>query len=377
MNPSKPVVYLIDDEDQSSAAAELAQLGVEAEYLYPTEVTGEHLVKATLLAVDEFFNLREPAPNEDWDVPSDLPPALVPADGLALAAVLRSAAHKTEGRTTRLGITLRTGDLDRLSQGLPRGIRQPLVAAQHDIEWAISKVSDVGAASTSKQIASLAFALHDYPSSWDSGSPSDVGIGWIEVPDAEWAGDARTHILACRPPANTTTTTAHGLSWLRWLAHRALPYPSFVVADAYAAALVGVTAESFRTVAEDLSSPAGRQLAAIRYQGPLADLYTTRYWRAGLTRLARSVVSDDLEADEPTLVGAALAEKFTGFAPLEPEHPVVAIDEDYFPLDQPIERSEAIRLAPDGWPPFADPAWARQEAVAEPGMARLVAPQLK
>lgn len=377
MKPTKPVVYLVDDEDQSLAAVELAQFGVEAQYLYPTAVTSEHLAKATLLAVDEFFNLRDPAPNEDWDVPSGLPPALVPADGLALAAVLRSAAHKLEGRTTRLGITLRTGDLDRLTQDLPRGVRQPLVAAQHDIEWALSKVSAVGTASAPKQIAALAFALHDYPSSWSSSTPSDVGIGWIGIPDAEWAGDARTHVLACRPPSNTTTTTAHGLSWLRWLAHRALPYPSFVVAEAYAAALVGVTAESFHAVAEDLSSPVGSLLAAIRYHGPLADLYTARYWRAGLTRLARSVVPDEIDADDPTLVGAALAEKFSGLTPLELEHPVVAIDEDYLPIDQPIERNEATRLAPDGWPPFADPAWARREEADEPGMARLVAPKLK
>lgn len=373
----RPVIYLIDDEDQSSAAFQLEQLGAEATYLYPTEVTDDHLSKATLLAVDEFFDLRAPAPNEDWDVPRDLPPALVPSDGLALAAVLRSAAHNMKERATNLGITLRTGDLDALTHGLPRMVRQPLVAAQYDIEWALPKADTPGSASSAEQLVSLAFALHNYPSDWESNSPIDVGIGWIGIPHEPWKEDAKTHVAACRPPTNTATTTAHGLTWLRWLAHRALPYPAFVVADVYAATMLGVTVDSFRTVASDSSSEIGQILAPVAYRGPLFDLYKARYWRAGLAHIARGVVSDEFDADDPQLVGEALSRRFDGLIPLDMGSPVVAIDENYSPLDEPVERNDAVRLAPDGWPPFADPAWANRSSAISPGLARLVAPSLR
>lgn len=373
----RPVIYLIDDEDQNAAASQLEQLGVDAGYLYPTEVTDEHLSKATLLAVDEFFDLRAPAPNEDWDVPHDLPPALVPSDGLALAAVLRSAAHNMKGRATRLGITLRTGDLDTLTQGLPQAVRQPLVAAQYDIEWALPKADTRGSASSAQQLVSLAFALHNYPSDWESSSPIEVGIDWIDIPREPWENNAKTHVAACRPPANTATTTAHGLTWLRWLAHRALPYPGFVVADAYAAAMLGITVESFRTAASEISSEIGDLLAAITYRGPLSDLYNARYWRAGLAHVARSVVADEFDADDPRIVGDGLSRRYDGLIPLDIDSPVVAIDEDYSPLDEPVERNDAVRLAPDGWPPFADPAWATRSSATSPGLARLVAPSLR
>lgn len=370
----RPLILLIDDEDQEDSVLALKALGVDARYLYPTEVTVRDLEAATLLAVDEYFDLRGKTRNEDWDIPDWLPPALVPADGLALAAVLRSAAGNITDRPHKLGIALRTSKLDELAQGMPRHVRQPLLAAQYDLEWALSKVDSPGLASNA-QLVALASALHTYPQDWRT-SPHEVGLAWIGLPKTTWSAAARSHILACRPPANTSSTTKYGLGWLRWLAHRALPYPTFLLPDVYAATHLGVTVDSFRNIASDGASEFADELRLFTYEGPLADLTTRRYWRAGVRDFAIRVTGD-VDCDEPALVGEALAATFPGLEPLGVDDPVVTIDEGYAPQDAVVAQVNARRLAPDNWPAYADPAWASAEDVSDPVVSQLLPPRLR
>lgn len=375
----KPVVYLIDDEDQTAAAADLSKHGIDAAYLYPTAVTERHLLDANLLAVDEVMDLRRETRNEDWDLPAGLPPAVVPPDGLALAAVLRSASAAQVGRKLGpLGITMRTSKLNELARGVPRAVRQPLVAAQYDLEWALTKVDEDGV-NPVRQLVSLAMALHAYPppSEWEANGPQATGLKWVAIPDQPWSEAARRHLLACRPPTNTTTTNRHHLAWLRWLAHRALPYPTFAISDIYAATTLGVTLDSFRSAASSPSSIFGMQIASATYSGPLADLQSTRFWRAGIRHIAARAVEDEIDIDDPLEVGTALASKHGDLEALDVEEPVVAIDDQYYPKETPVERSKAERLAPDGWPAYADPAWVSQTEASDPAMERLLAPRLR
>lgn len=371
-----PTILLIDDEDQDLAAAELTRLGTPASWVYPTAITATHLRGATLLAVDEVFDLRRQTPNEDWDLPEALPVAVVPPDGLALAAILRSATvdvdHRSKGP---VGITMRTSKLAELSRGLPRAVRQPLVSAQYDLEWAVTK-EDEGGLDPKQQLIALAKALETYPTDWDSG-PIDVGLHWLSIPNQPWSAAARRQVLACRPPTNTTTKNRHHLAWLRWLAQRALPFPTFVISDVYAATTLGVTVDSFRGAATDPDSAIGRDLHALTYRGPLAGLQPARYWRAGIQALAASIVSEPDDADDALEVGRALADRHPDLEPLGLDDPVVVIDDEYYPDETPVERTAAVRLAPDYWPAFADPAWATASAATEAAMQRLLPPRLQ
>ncbi|TQK71661.1 hypothetical protein [Nocardioides sp. SLBN-35] len=372
----KPTIYLVDDDDQKGQALDLSRHGVDAQWLYPIEITQSHLRAATLLAVDEYFNLRARTDNEDWDLPTGLPVAVVPPDGLALAAVLRSATVELSDRSKGpIGITMRTSNLAQLAQGLPKAVRQPLVAAQYDLEWAVTKENEDGV-DPNQQLAALATALHTYPTDWETG-PTDVGLKWLDIPAEPWAHTARRQVLACRPPMNTTTKNRHHLAWLRWLAQRALPFPTFVVSDIYAATALGITVDSFRAAQTNLASGLGQLLAAVIYNGPLAGLQTTRYWRAGIHHIAASAVEDPSDADDALEVGHALAEAHPDLVPLGLDDPVVVVDDQYYPADQPVERVDATRLAPDYWPAFADSAWATAADASEAAMQRLLPPKLK
>lgn len=368
----EPVIYLIDDKDQSDVASVLRRSGVEAEYLYPTEVAPDHLRRATLLAIDEYFDLRSSAPDDDLAVPLGAQLALVPEDGLSLAAVLRSAARRGEiVRSRPFGISLRTGELDKLAGEHPRAVRQPFLAAQHDLEWVAPK-EHLGGVPPLEQLVSLAQALAEYPQDWRRPDARGVGARWLQVPAMEWAALARDQVQQSRPPTHVHVDSAHGLGWLRWLAHRALPFPTFVVSDVYVATHLGVTLDSLHRAVE-VDERLHATLESFRYTGPLAGTQTSRFWRAGIDALATDLVGFE-DADDTVLVGRAMKKRHPVLEPLEIQSPVVTINAEYEILPSPVSRAQARRLAPDGWPAYAEPAWTSVENAEDPEMADLLAP---
>jgi hypothetical protein len=372
-----PLILLIDDDDQSSTALQLEQRGVRAQWLYPTDVDQLDLVEADLLVVDEYFDLRDTTPPPDAPrVPADLPLSLVPEDGIALSAVLRSAANKAR-EDRPVGICLRTGQLDRLTAGIPQGVRQPWLAAARDLEWVTSKHVDATAGTPigtlNDELISLAHAIRTYPRAWPRGRVRDVGTTWLRIPDTAWAVRARHHVAQCRPPLDSTSNQ-QSLAWFRWLAQRALPYPTFVLSDVRVATTLGVTLDSFRTVTAQASEFANRMNAA-RYTGPLAALHPPRYWRAAIQDLAAEVAGE-VDADDPLTVGAALAGAFPALVELQIEQPVVCIDAHYRETGEVIEQDTAERLVPDGWPAYADSVWAAKTAI-DSELSDLRAPRLR
>ncbi|MGB3184507.1 MAG: hypothetical protein WBG36_09860 [Ornithinimicrobium sp.] len=386
-----PVIYIVDDDPNTAAFANLLRTrGVWAEWLYPTTVTEDHLRSATLLAVDEYFRLERPGPDaeEDWYLPDGIPLTLVPADGLALSSVLRSASKRPRvGRSRPLGITLRTGELDELAGDLPAAARQPMLASQFDLEWVAPKQTTT--VPTIDQMVSLAHALHRYPSQLSLPGAQNAGIAWLQIPDTLWKALARSQVLACRPPARVVPDSEHGLAWLRWLAHRILAYPTFVASLEHVAVQLGVTVESLAAlfvehgdnavggVTGRISGPGGElvdRLGVARYSGPLAGLQPPRYWRAGVHDLAVELVGD-FDADDTAMVGTALAERVPELVPTAEVFPVLTIDAQYR-ITGIVDRDVAVRLAPDGWPAYADPAWGEPGADEEESMADLVAPRM-
>lgn len=368
---SRPIIYLVDNDDQSDFADALKARGVSAEWLYPTEVTEQHLARATLLAIDEYFDLTADAPEEDLLLPLESPTVARPVDGLAVASVLRSASKRV-GRTKPLGICLRTGKLDELTTGLPRSVRAPLFAAQHDLEWIVAKGSDEMAAAS--DLVDLALSLAQYPPGWSSASAHALGVKWLSVPNESWHGDAIAQISLARPPVEVSPSSSHGLAWLRWLAQKALPYPTFVLSEVRAATVLGITLESFRAVL-DTDEPFAQRLRACIYRGPLSELFAPRFWRAGIEEILTDAKQgeaflDDVEAS------ARLVATLPELEPLGIEFPVVCIDRDYSDLDQPQDRDDALRLTPDSWPAYADAAWGSEDHIEDGGLRDLLAPKL-
>jgi hypothetical protein len=368
-----PVVILVDDDNQSSFAAALNGRGVDAYWLHPLDVTAEDIGQATLLVVDEYFNLRDATSDAEYGaLPESLPVSVVPNDGVALAAVLRSAAEAAT-RDRPLGVCLRTAQLDLLTVGIPHAVRQPWFSASRDLEWITTKEAGTPA-EREAEIVGLAKALETYPTTWPTRQVLSTGLDWLRVPAAEWADDARRQIAQCRPPRDADSSQTR-LAWFRWLAHRALPYPTFVVSEIRLAARLGVTPASLRTTLQaDLEFAA--QLERLLYAGPLHELQLARYWRAGVRALAVEAVGDEVEAEYPSAVAEALIKKFPSLEPLGLEQPVVCIDSTYAETGDIADQTVCMRLLPDGWPAYADGAW-KNSADGEGGFEDLLAPRLR
>ncbi|MFE7905104.1 hypothetical protein [Streptomyces albogriseolus] len=353
-NTTTPSVLIIDDQpqEQQSAAAALRLSGLNVQVRPPHELTSEDLRIADVIAIDQYY---------DWAVvphPSEV--AFWPQDGLALAAVV---SRRLANLDSHAAIVLRTGQLGELARDLPKAARIPLLSAQSSIDWVLEKGDD-HTATRIHQIAAAAAALRPFTEaepSWDEGA------SWLGLSTgAAWEEDALAEVQVCRPPEHVVAKYTAGTAWFRWFAHRVLPFPSFLISDLKAAALLGMDISQFNALLARPDSALGHQLAAFAYNGHLSGLVGRRWWRAGIESLVDGLLSEaPVELDVPE----ALAEAYTrlqgsNVTVLQYDRPVVAIDADYEEVGI-VDAHDCLRLAPDFWPVFADEPWALIEDLQE------------
>lgn len=352
-------ILLIDDDPERLRGLRILieDLGAMTRALHPLELEGSDLEGADLISVDQYLG-------DDWaeyliseDGPSSS--ATKATDGIAVAAAINS---QLRSRSMSVAVTLHTAEIDRLGHGLPRAQREPLLAASYDLDWVFRFDGGAGAALAAR-ITALSRAVAGLPDLLST--PNDFGAGWLGLPNkVAWAEFALEQIEDCRPPTHGLSANTFGRSAVRWLAQRVLPYPSFLVDIDYAATLLGVTKESLY--------PRLGLLEQFRYQGPLADFDGPRWWRAGLQDLLVAAGTDETESPSER-VAALQREHESSLEVLALDQPVVAYDVDGQRLPAPVERRHALRLQPDGWPVFADDAWAlREQVLVDPDLAALV-----
>lgn len=311
-------VFVDDDRVfAQGAAASLKALGFGAVGVHPSEVEGSHVRTAELVVLDEFL--------DDWSRPAG-PATTIPEDGLAVGAVLRS-------QKPSLSIAILTGDIERLADGVPVSFGEHHVASLRDVEWVFSKTDD----QSMTRIASVAGAVASLPSRLTS----DAVVEWLSVPQQTWRDEAIEHITRCRPPLAPRQTTSGTRPLLRWFLQRILPYPTFLLTDRRAALALGTGIEAIGAIS---AMPAAAQSV---YDGPLASFLGRRWWRAGIEHLLE---------DEETVAGlAGLGDRASvGF--------VIPLGDDLEELE-PAPVSDCVRIYPDGWPAFADQAWALEQDV--------------
>lgn len=341
-----PSILLIDNESSERVVGIRARLAGRANVraIDPLDVEPEDLADADLVSVDEFLG-------DDWDtfVESDaraLPASVRNRDGLAVAASVRSQVRFAGTRP--LAITLHTGEIDKLAGALPRANREPLVAAQHDLEWVFQFEADfipdrlLAFAEAARSLVNAANIVAD-----------DFGARWLQVPrDAPWGPTAIAQIEDARPPAHSLAQDTAGRSYLRWLAHRVLPYPTFLLNRAHAANLLGIQETSFDLLAE----------RAHAYDGPLRGLLGDRWWRASLQQL---LVDHDVNTWDSTEERATALSVGLGLplVPLSEEQAVVSYTAEGTVADIDTDPDESVRLQMDGWPVWADDPWALVETV--------------
>lgn len=369
-NEREPFVVIVDDDDQTTFADAVADKGVAAVAVSPDDLNSEVLSRASLVVLDQYL---EKFPTRDK---LRLPVSLQVLDGLALAGVLRSHVERSGKSDTPefpVAFALRTGDLDRVGVGLPKSARQHLLASQYNLEWVFDKRES---SPDSARIADLATAAATLPVEWGSES-RDPGLTWLQLPDSPWSDDARWQVEQCRPPQHVVADRTAGRAWLRWFMHRILPYPTFLLDRKRVALMLGTTTTGLnRLLATE--GPIAEALINARYEGPLAEFQGEKWWRAGVSHL----IAEIMEPDHGDLFESrAIAETIGAvlhidFPALDLDLPVLTINSDYSIGDYPIDSSQAVRLHPDGWPPFADEAWADKDDVtaedSDPDLLALV-----
>jgi hypothetical protein len=329
---------------------------------HPLDLDAADLIGIDLVCVDEYLG-------DEWalevnNLVGGLP-TLMNNDGLAVAAALRSRARlAAQDGESGFAVALFTAELDKLAQGTPRSRQEPLTASLHDLEW-VFRFED-GPAPLGDRISELAAATRSLASI----DVATSGDAWLGLRSQPWADLARAQVDDCRPPEHALARSTSGRSYLRWLAQRILPYPAFLLDDAYAASLLGIDVDSFR-------SPAIQEFLAqyeAQYRGALASSFLgIRWWRAALQHLLQGIGSSQWDTSEEKARSLALAADAT-VVPLRADNPVITYDVIGEVAQIGAEAEKSVRVQMDGWPVYADEAWAGlDDARADPALRSLVA----
>ncbi len=370
---SRPQLLFVDD---TSAMSErtlrdlLDPEDVAVRLLHPEELTMHDLRRAHLVVVDYFLS--------EWAERDESMPARAPLDGLAVAGNLRSQLLPTlRDRTIRqdqvppVAFALWSAHLQEATFGLPAALREHVFARENNLEWAFSRESITSGAAVS-QLADLARAVYLLPERWPS---RENGLAAIEAllsllglptkSSIPWQERGRDQMLSCHPPVFELSERSHGLVILRWLLHRILPYPTFLIDYQYLQARLRVDA-----LPNNADAPLWAELTRFRYTGVLSRFDGNRWWRAGIENWLWNA-TDGQSGDSQAV--AALATSLGATTARPWRQPVVVVGPDYRRSPSPVELDKTVRLRPDDWPPYADAAYAdRSTAREEPRLGALV-----
>jgi hypothetical protein len=352
-------ILIVDDGDDRTMVTLLQNEGLKANALHPQDVEVEDVKRADLVLVD--FQL------DKWPDRDAAPFSLRPRDGLALGALLRRHVHDID-RNSPTAFGIRTGHMDALASPLPPESRGHILAAINNLEWVFNKAED---AQSVGQIVSLGLALGLLPKKWPEPGSSEALSKALELLglDDDKSPDEIDDVLRCLPPLHSMSSWSHGLAFVRWLLHRILPYPCFLLDANYLAARLRITTETLSEISSVTTDP----LAACRYRGILEDFLGPRWWRSRIEQALWQNTKGD------TLDGAKIREWLSGAAGIAAvaaatdDYPVVCRDISHRTLPTVFPMRDCVRIQPDDWPAYADQAWTTIElAKNNPSLATLV-----
>jgi CheY-like chemotaxis protein len=351
--PTTASILAIDDQPESLEALRVALRPVPMRVRGPWAVDEADLIKADLIVVD----LKLP----DWDERGATGVlAAWPDNGQAVIGNLRGHLERLE-KTRPTSFALQSSYLDEVWGGLPPEYRAHALAHVLNLEWIFAKTAAADEAQLSRQLIALARATRTLPASWPQGNYDATKALVAKLLGLStrfrWFAQAWEDVERCHPPVHDLVAATHGTVFIRWLLHRILPYPCFLWDEQHLGARLGLVPQGLAAAIAD--KPALHQLESARYGGVLADFLGPRWWRTGIETVLWRITkgaSSDLGAVRVALTAAGL-----DHPELAPGRRTICIDESFRPLAAPATPSEAIRIQPDDWPSYADPAWTTLE----------------
>lgn len=367
--PPVPRVLFIDDlEGVSRAAVEVSfrDESVETKLLHPETVEAEDLAWADLVVVDYFLN--------DWPERDDvLSVSRAPRDGLAIVASLRSSLlpERSEVETADppsrpTAFAVWSTNVDYASFGISDQVLPHVFARENTLEW-VFKRNDLLAPQGVQQVMELGSAIR---------AVGALSWGGVEAPESlrqllnlntktSWCERAESDVLDCRPPIHELARPTVGMSVIRWMLHRILPYPCFLLDEVDLMARLRV---------EDLDQEGAlnNALEPARYRGALSEFLGPRWWRAGV----ESWLWDETAGQPSDTRSLADVAERLGAVPRPGSQTMVrVVDPGLGRSDELTDLSGVVRIRPDDWPTYADDAYATVESVvSDPSLFRLVDP---
>lgn len=366
-----PTILIIDDyvDEHSSLKLYLEQANkAEVKILHPQDVELDDLLTAQLTLIDYYL--------DKWPERDGLEAfSCKPADGLALASILRRHIHNRE-QASPTAFALYTGKIEDVAHPFPPDYRQHVLAGINNLEWVFQKAKSDAKEIVADQIVELAVAVSVLPSSWPSGSNQQPMRQLADLLGVQFDEEANELLLedvaSCLPPIHELSQWSHGLAVLRWLLQRILPFPCFLW-DTYRMAARFRMDHGVLRDALEVGNPLQEQLGGCAYKGVLANFLGPRWWRSKVESFLWELTegnSSDVQTVQAAITKAA-GDNLPASQP--PDHPIVCVNTHYQPLETFYRMEEAVRIRPDDWPAYADQAWTTIElAKSEPKLRALV-----
>jgi hypothetical protein len=369
--PSRvPNILVIDDEPNESLLLPLDTYGhAKIATRHPREVEEEDLLSADLILVDYQLD-HWPERDRATEI------CLRPKDGLALAALLRRHAQRSDDLSPA-AFAIYTGQISAVASPLPPENRLHALSALTNLEWVFSKGTP-GDTHTIEQIRILAEAVTQLPQRWTSGeAPGENALtelgGLLGVIGTdELSARLLLEVEQALPPIHEVSQWSHGLAVLRWLLHRVLPYPCFLWPTAHLSARFRIEWPVLQEALND-EAPLRSALSAVEYKGILSGFLGLRWWRTGVELWLWEHLGNRASDDEAvydficSIAEKELSRSRPGL------RPIVCLNRDFEPSLRFSSIEEAVRIRPDGWPAYAEQAWTTVEAaMAEPRLRSLV-----
>jgi hypothetical protein len=359
---SEHLILAIDD-DESEVRPTIPDEGFYLETIDPNdgEISGKlsSLVdSASLILLDQKFNI-EPKPL-----------SLQAPDGASFVAHLRSWS-RINGEALA-PVVLFTNLDEAFKNEVPAvGASVPLngtfvnrefrLAPALDVEW----VQHKGEENTKERIAELARASVQLKEiGGDDGmSLKDIEAALELEEDVVWADRAREELRNARPPVTQVeedgSTHFGGPSQvIRWMCHRALPYPGLFLSDLYTAWALGLTIEDFTAITNLTpdTTPWLSDLWSAEYCGPLNEFLGRRWWRAGVDHVVWTLDQESSKQKDRLAALTILAPGVKFGEMRSPSTHVVTWTPDF--IEDKIESiDQAVQLRVPGWPAEALDPW--------------------
>lgn len=340
----QPDVLIIDDETTEQGAPRARRITkrgiVVAQAVHPDDVTLAQIKRARVILLD--YKLT------DWPERDALKQlGLKPVNGLALAGVLRE--HLPSHSTSAMCIL--SNQLAELYGDLHPENRRHVLSRIRSLEWVFDK-NDTRLAEQVEDLVDAVERMTGTSPDSDKNLMKLLGLG----SSARFASLAQDEVHRCIPPIDEMNELTHGLSFLRWLLQRVLPYPTFLIDENSLAAQLKIDVRTLRKI-QDKKTSFAKRLEDVQYTGILRNFLGPRWWKAGVVDLMWSIGKEDalsLPAWIGCLAKASKVKIATNSAFVDP---VVSVDDDFASTDNIISRSNAVRIVPDDWPYYAEPAF--------------------